>query len=269
MAKSVPPLVCALISSCAPSGVDSVAGAHGQRQAAFVDIGIDGENRFGAGGLGPQQRRKADTAQAPDGDALAGADLCRVEHRADAGEHGAAEQRGDFRRHVIVDLHGRAFIDDGVGGESRQAHMVVNGLVAFGQPAASTQKLALAIGGGAVGAEPALPALARHAGPAGGQEGEDDAVAGGKAGNIGAGGDDGGTGFVAQRHRRGARAVTVHDRKVGVAEAGSLDADEEFVGFGRRELELGEAQGLGVRVRAGRATGIEYGSCRLHGVGIG
>ena len=106
---------------------------------------IDGDDRLGPDSDGPEQRCQPDAAQAPDRDALPGADARRIDDRADPGQHRAAEQRGDLGRHAGVDDHGGPGIDDGMIGKRRQSHVVMHAAAALAQPRAATDKVATAV----------------------------------------------------------------------------------------------------------------------------
>ncbi len=61
-----------------------------------------------AGVLGALHGVDADAADAEDDDGVARPDLGRVDRRAPAGRHAAADQRGLLQRDVVVDLHARS-----------------------------------------------------------------------------------------------------------------------------------------------------------------
>ena len=86
-------------------GVNGGARPQFQRQCALFRHGIDGNHRLGARCDRAEHRRQANTAQAPDRDTLAGPHLCRVEHGANARQHGATEQRSNGGRHISIDFH--------------------------------------------------------------------------------------------------------------------------------------------------------------------
>ena len=79
-----------------------------------------------------------------------GFDLRRVDHRADAGGHAAADIAARVERRVGADFRNRDFRQDGEVGEGRAAHIMIDRLALVGHAA------------GAVGHQ-ALPWVARIA----------------------------------------------------------------------------------------------------------
>ena len=80
-------------------------GRRPQRQRLLAPLGaeIDGDDRVRARQHEAEDDRLADAAAADDDRALPRPHARGVEHRADAGGHAAADQRGDLRRHARVD----------------------------------------------------------------------------------------------------------------------------------------------------------------------
>ena len=62
--------------------------------------------------------------------------------------------------------------------------------------------------------------------------------------------DDSGR-LVPEQHRRGPHPVAVDHRQVGMTHARGLDAHLQFLGTGRVQLNLGDGDGPGLRVRPG------------------
>ena len=76
--------------------------------------------------------------------------------------------------------------------------------------------------------------------------------------------DDAG-GLVAERHRGRARTRAVDDGKVGMAETGGFDPDENLAAAGRREIEFDDLERARGRIR-GRKAGLgEDGGFDAHG----
>ena len=66
----------------------------------------------------------------------AGLDLGGVEHRADAGRHAAADQRGAVQRHVVADLHHRVLVHQHLLGEgAERCELLVSDSPFLRQPA--------------------------------------------------------------------------------------------------------------------------------------
>ena len=165
-----------------------------------------------------------------------------IEHRADAGQHRAAEQRGDFGRDVAGDLDRRARVDDRVAGERRDAEVMVHRRAALAQPETAAQQFALAVRRRTVGAQIALTRRAGGAVAAGGQERQHHAVAGREIAFGVAGFEHRRCRLMPQRHRHRPDAVAVDHRQVRMTQAGGVDADEQLAGAGRGEVELGQRQ---------------------------
>lgn len=69
------------------------------------------------------------------------------------GEHGATKERGDLRRDIIGHRRHRALGHHSVGGEDRNAHMVLDLVTgSISKPAASVKQCAVFVGSVAVGA---------------------------------------------------------------------------------------------------------------------
>ena len=85
---------------------------------------VDGDHPRGTAGDGAEQGREPDAAEPDHRDRLAGLDPRRVHGGADAGQHGAAEERGDLGGHVGIHLHDRGAADDGVARKPRDAEVV-------------------------------------------------------------------------------------------------------------------------------------------------
>ena len=95
---------------------------------------IDGDDLPRAGRARAEQRREPDAAEADHRHRRARAHLRGVDDGADAGEHGAPEQRGFVERQLRVDLHQRTPRHDCVFREHRAAEMVIDRLAVLRQP---------------------------------------------------------------------------------------------------------------------------------------
>ena len=240
------------------------AGPQFECQRALFGHRIDGDYRFGPRCYRAEQCRQPDAAQAPDRNAFPRPHHRRIEHGADSGQHRAAKERSDFGGHIAVDLYRRAFIDNGVAGKGRQPEMMVHRMAAFRQAPAATEQFAAAIGGGAIGAQPAFARHALHTMPARWQEGQDDAVTHRKA-TVGTRRQHRRTGFMAERHGHRAHPVSIDHRQIGMAQAGSFDAHQQLARPRCREIEFRQPQRPGFGKGLHCMAGIEHGGDGLHG----
>ncbi len=85
-------------------GVDAVGGPHHFGQPEFVAIHVNANNAAGLGLACPLNDCQANATQAEDGHGIAGLDLGRVVHSANAGGHTATQQAHFFQRSLGVDL---------------------------------------------------------------------------------------------------------------------------------------------------------------------
>ncbi len=237
--------------------VDHMGGAELPRQFQLGRQHVDGDDGMGAGSVGAEQGGQADPAQAEHCDTLAGGDMGRIDHRADAGHHRAAEQRRDLRRQVGVDLDRRARRNHGHLGETRHAQVVVQGTRAVAMPVA----LAGQQGTGGIRrrarlAQGGAPAGAGIAVAAGRDEGKHHLVARLEVGHTVTALDYFASGFMAEHHRHHPRARTVDHRQVGMAQAGGAHPHQQFAGTGRVQLQGLDAQrpGLGIGRRQAHFT---------------
>lgn len=144
--------------------------------------------------------------------------------------------------------------------------MVVHGFSAAMEASASCQKVPGAIGCRARWAEIAPPRATFDTLAASRQKNENDAVTGRKVWIIrGAGGDNRGSGFMANRHWHRTGTITVDHRQVGMAQAGSINSNQQFTGLGLVEFKLSQferlAGSIGPRLIA---TLPEDSSCDCH-----
>ena len=68
-----------------------------------------------------------------------------------------------------------------------------------------------------------------------------------------------------KQHRHRAHPAAVDHRQIGMAEAGGLDADQEFGVAGRREFELADGEGPRFGVGPGPTDLFEHGAADPHG----
>ena len=206
-------------SSTASSPASTACGrAEPPARSSFCRDDVDRDDRAAAPASAAPSSAASPTPPSPKIATLSpGATCALLTHGADAGEHGAAEQRGDVERQRRVDLHGRARGDDDVLGERRHAEVVVRATrpppvaPAAARPrAACPAAFAAAPGSHSAGA----PVAARPAAPAGGDEREHDVVADLRSRRPPADLDDLAGGLVAERHRHHARPRAVDHRQI-------------------------------------------------------
>ena len=213
---------------------------------------------------GGDERRHAHPAEADDHDAVLRAGPGRVEHRAAAGQHGAAQDCRNVRGDVVVHRHGGSAVHDGVGGEAGDAQVVVDGLAVAAQEPGSVQQgpVVVALGPCRAGQPAVLGAV--RAVLAAGQEGHDHALAGLQVRDAGTDLDDAARGLVAQQHGNRPDPVAVDDAQVRVADSGGLHPDKDLGGPGSRQFQLGDADRPGLREGAGAADFLKYCTGDLH-----
>src|SRR5262245_16455188 len=130
-----------------------------ERLALRVDV--DADDLVGAGHPRALDHVEADPAEAEHDDVRARLDLRRVDHRADAGRHAAADVADLLERRVLADFRERDLRQHRVVRERRAAHVVVHHLAADRLPAGPVWHHALALRRTDRGAE---VRLARRAG---------------------------------------------------------------------------------------------------------
>ncbi len=221
-----------------------------QREVAFIRGEIDRDDGARARRNCTQKPRKADAAKADDRAALAGLQPARVQHRADAGQHRAAQKGRLVERDRLVDLHAGGLGDDCVIREGRDADMVVHMLARDRDAFRSGDQAALARRDGGRLAKRRPPLGAGHAMAAGRREDENDVIARREASDMRADRLDHARRLMAQRHGHVARAVAVDDGQVRVAQAGSRHLDEQLTRAGIVQLGLDDLQRLAVGIRA-------------------
>ena len=207
--------------------VDGVGCAEAAGELQLVVVDVDGDDPRGVEHPRALDGVEADAAGADHGDGHAGVGGRLVDHRADAGGDGAADQGGDLHRHLIGDGEAGLLGGDDVFAEDAElAHLedlaavlVVQADGAVEQPRA---------GGLVCVAELRLPLAAGGALPAGGDEREDAAVAGLEFADAGADGFDGARAFVSEHGGQGEGGGTLDDVVVGGADAGGAHADADF-----------------------------------------
>lgn len=172
--------------------------------------------------------------------------------------------------HVVADLHQRGAVHHGIGRETGDAKVMLDGLgLVAGVPAEMPGAVQQRPGG--VGRRTAFtgqPAVgpARVTFAAAGQESHGDPFPLGEIGDLGAGLDDQSGRLVTEQHGHGPGPVAVDHGQVGVAQARGLDPDEHLGGAGGGEVELADGDGGGPGVRPGASDLLEDCSGDLHGV---
>jgi hypothetical protein len=219
---------------CTPRGRPSTC------EIEFVGELVDADDLDVVVGQGGDHRGHADAPESDDDDGLAGLRPSGVDDRPATGEDGATEQRGDLGRHVSGHRHHGAPVDDGVGGETGDPEMMVDGFAAARQPPFAIHQRARAVGGTTGFARRQPVGGARRTLAAPGQKGHDDALADGHVRDGGPGLLDDSRRLVPKQHRHRANAAAVDHRQIGMAEACRFDADQQFGVAGRREFELAD-----------------------------
>src|SRR5262249_54945156 len=173
-----------------------------------------------------------DAAEAEHDNVGAGGDLGRVDHRANAGGHAAADVAALVEGRVLADLPHRDRRPDGVIGEGRAAHVMVDGLALVFEARGAVGHDALALRGADRGAEVGLLAEAAFALPAFGRVERDHVVADLDRGDPRPDLADDAGAFMAEDRGEKSFAVEAVERVgVGVTDAGRLDLDQDFAGL--------------------------------------
>ena len=89
--------------------VHAVRRSQGFRDVELPRLGVDGDDLAGADDPRTLEGRESDAAEADDDYAGAGGNVHRIERRAESGRDAATDQRRAVQRHVVADLHERAF----------------------------------------------------------------------------------------------------------------------------------------------------------------
>ena len=233
------------------AGEHGVGGAQLPGQVELVGDAIDGHQRARPGQPRAQQRRQAHAAQAEHRHALAGVDVGRVDHGAHAGQHRAAEQRGDLEGQAVGHLHRRVGAHHDVLGEGRHAQVVVQRPPPLA-PAVLARRAACRR---RWPCRPARTARRARRGTRGTRRrwGRRRATRGRPGSKPCASGPSSTTSPAAswpEHHRHHARARAVDHRQVGVAQARGPHLDQHLPRSRRRQLELGHLQRP--RLRVGR-----------------
>ena len=104
----------------ASGGVDRVSGAELPCQCELVLVQVDGDDLLCSRDPRALDRRQANAAGAKDSHGAAVMDLGGIHRRAGAGHHAATDQRRFVQGHLVVDVHQRVLVDQGVLGVGRE-----------------------------------------------------------------------------------------------------------------------------------------------------
>ena len=205
-------------------------------------------------------RGHPDAAEANDGHRLPGLRLADIEHRTAAGQHRAAQQRGDRRGNVTIDRHDAGPVDHGMRRETGHAQVVKDLVVAATQPHSAAEQRPGVVSRAArlAGRQPV--GHARRAVTATRQERHHHSLTDGHVVDAVADLLDDSGRLVTEQHRRWPHPVAVHHRQVGMAHASGLDAHQQFVGAGRGQLDVGDDDGPGLRERPRRSDLLQHGA---------
>ena len=229
---------------------------------------IDRDDLARAGEPRAEHDAKPHAAQANHRDRLARLDFRGVDHRANPGQHRAAEQSGELERQVRVDLDAGFARHDRMGGEGRDAEKVVDrlGLERKAPLAGEQRPGGVGLGGRLAERRPAADAGA--AAPAARDKHQHDMIAGFEVAHAFADVLDDSRRLVAERHRDRPRPRAVDHRKVGMAEARRRHLDQDFAAAGGTKVELHDFERLRLRVGRGEAGLAENGGLDAHGVRV-
>lgn len=202
-------------------------------------------DHVGGGELEALDDVEADAAQ-PEHDGLcAGLYLGRVEHRADAGRHAAADVADLVERRVLADLRHGDLGQHRVVGEGRAAHVVMQLLAVERESRGAVPHHALPLRGADGGAQVGLARQARRALAAFRRIEGDDVVALLDALHARPDVDDDAGTFMAQDGREQPLGIgTRQGEFVGVTDAGRLDLDQHLASLRPLQLHIKDLQRL-------------------------
>src|SRR5690606_13610417 len=126
--------------------VDAVGGAELLGHLEFLGIDVDADDAASLRLDRAQDGGQTHATQTEHGNRRARLDLRVVEYRTHAGGDATAQQTDFLQRRVLGDLGDRDFRQHRVFGEGGGAHVVENGLAAFGETAGAIGHQALALG---------------------------------------------------------------------------------------------------------------------------
>lgn len=203
------------------------------RQRELVVGQIDGDDPARTGADRADERSEADAAQADHRDRLAGGDLGRVDHGADPGEYGAAEQRRLVEWQLRINFDQRTPRHRREFGEGGAAEMMMDRLPVARQTPPAGKQRAGGVGGGARLAQGGTTLGARQAVAATGHEHHHHVLALFQIGDARAQCFDDAGGLVPQEHRRRSRPVGVDHRQIGMTQPFGLKATADVMISGR------------------------------------
>ncbi len=166
------------------------------------------------------------------------------QHRAHAGDDGAAERRERLERQRPVDHDGGFLGDDGVVREARGAQKLPEVLSARVQRRRSRRQAVLVCGPVEAIAEDGAAFHARGTGAAGRRPAEHDVIADFDLRDPGADFADDAGAFVPEDDRRARRPVVARRVQVAVTDARRLDLDEHLAGPRWIEIDLFDRERL-------------------------
>ena len=105
--------------------IERVRGAEYARDGELFLAQVDGDDRFRVEHVRGEERREADAAESDNRDGRAARHARRVDDRAGAGDHGAAEDGGLVERQTRFDANERIAREHGVLGERRDTEEVM------------------------------------------------------------------------------------------------------------------------------------------------
>src|SRR5690348_6474127 len=226
------------------AGIENLVGAHLLSEGAAMRVHFGGENRGGAASARDSDGHESDGAAAGDGDGLAG------DFSSEHGVDGVAER---IENGGVMFRNGGIDFPDVARGDADKFGEAAVGIYADNFHVAAKMRLS-----GATGA--AMAAVHMHLGA--------DEIAGLERFDFGADFFDGPAEFVAEGHRRanarGGPFVPMVDMKVGAADGGGADADENVRRAKRRDGNGFELSALfGARLAQSFHLGVRLGCGRL------
>ncbi len=206
--------------------VDDVRGADTPGHLELAVEHVEADDLPGATDAGPLDDREPDAAAPEHGDGLARLEPRAPERGADAGEDAAPDERGAVERQVGVDPHHRVLVQQHALGVAADPDELPHGLAFLRE----SRRAGLRARDDAAGAEVRMPAETLRAASAESRQAGHHVIAGTDRGHVGTHRLDDAGPFVSQHDRPIERpsALTVHDVKVAVADAGRRRANEHL-----------------------------------------
>ncbi len=228
-----------LLDRVAVRRIDHVGGPEHLGQVQLRADHVHGDDAAGAGDGRAVDRRQADPAAADHRHGFTSPHIGRLDHRADAGGHRAADQGGAVQGHVLAHGHAGVLVDQHLFGEGGQ----VEELVHAGRGLSQAGFVALGPLGVGADAQGHVPGQAVFAMAAIGRQAGDHVVARLHRSHFRPYLFDHASALVAQHGGQGIGIGAFVEMQVGVADPGGDGADQDLVRAGLVDLHVLDFEG--------------------------